>query len=127
MVSAMFALYIKRTKEKAVCVKSLPPTDAKLSYHILRAHYKVMLWKAADQQTAGAGCVPNPRIARRPAAAGKACNSHARNYHSAGLSCTPYCFSVDEAMYFILVTKHDENELYMIMRNKVIVLNRMFK
>ena len=65
--------------------------------------------------------MPNPRIARGPAAVGKACSSHARNCHSAGLPCTPYCFCVDEAMYFILVTKHDENELYMIMRKKVIV------
>ena len=27
-----------------------------------------MLWKAADQQTPGAGCVPNQRIVRGPAA-----------------------------------------------------------
>ena len=82
MASARYALYIKRTRGKAVCVKTLPPTDANLAYHILRAHYQVMLWKAADQQTppavdiaangwelvSGAGCVPTPRIARGPAA-----------------------------------------------------------
>ena len=51
MVSARYALYIKRTRGKAVCVCILPPTDANLSYHILRAHHQVMLWKAADQQT----------------------------------------------------------------------------
>ena len=63
-------------------VKTLPPIDANLAYHIRRAHYQEMLWKAADQQTrpavdiaaygwelvSGAGCVPTPRIARGPAA-----------------------------------------------------------
>ena len=51
MASARYALYTKRTRGKAVCVKTLPPTDANLAHHILRAHYQVMLWKAADQQT----------------------------------------------------------------------------
>ena len=78
----------------------------------MRAHYQVMLWKAADQQTppaveiaaygwelvSGAGCVPTPRIARGPAAppalmdvincqckaVGKACSSHACSCHSTG-------------------------------------------
>ena len=40
-----------RTGTKSTLVSKLPPTDANLSYHILRAHYQVMLWKAADQQT----------------------------------------------------------------------------
>ena len=67
--------------------------------------------------------MPNPCIARGPAAppalmdvincqckaVGKACSSHACSFHSAGLSCTPYC-CVDEAMCFIPFTKHDENE-----------------
>ena len=53
--------------------------------------------------------------------AGKACSSHACSCHSAGLSCTPYYFCVDEAMCFNLVTKRDVNELYMIMRMMVIV------
>ena len=97
-----------------------------------------MLWKAADQQTppavdiaaygwelvSGAGCVPTPRIARGPAAlpalmdvincqckaVGKACSSHSCSCHSAGLSCTPYCYCVGEAMCFNPFTKHDENE-----------------
>ena len=123
MASARYALYTKRTTGKVVCVKSLPPTDVNLSYHILRAHYQVMLWKAADQQTAVAGCVPTPRIARGPAAppalmdvincqcsaAGKACSSHGCSCHSEGLSCTPYCFCVGETICFNIVTKH-ENE-----------------
>ena len=72
-----------------------------------------MLWKAAGHHTAGAGCVPIPRIARGPAAhpalldvvncqcnaAGKACSSHA---------CSWFCFG--EAMCFNLVTKHDDNQ-----------------
>ena len=114
-------------------------TDANLAYHILRAHYQVMLWKAAYQQTppavdiaaygwelvSGAGCVPTPRIARGPAAppalmdvincqckaVGKACISRACSCHSAGLSCTPYCYCVGEAMCFNPFTKHDENEV----------------
>ena len=57
MVAARYALYTKTTTGKAVYVKSLPTTDANLSYHILRKHYQVMLWKAADQQTAGVVCV----------------------------------------------------------------------
>jgi len=138
MVSARYALYTKRTRGKVVCVKTLPPTDANLAYHILRAHYQVMLWKAADQQTppaidiaaygwelvSGAGCVPTPRIAREPAAppalmdvitcqckaVGKARSNHACSCHSAGLSCTPYCYYVGKAMCFNPFTKHDENE-----------------
>ena len=140
MASARYALYTKRTRGKAVCVKTLPSTHANLSYRILRAHYQVMLRKAADQQTppavditaygwelvTGAGCVPTPRIARGPAAppalalmdvsncqckaVGKACSSHACSCHSAGLSCTPYCYCVGEAICFNPFTKHDENE-----------------
>ena len=82
MASARYALYTKRTRGKAICVKTLLPIDANLAYHIRRAHYQVMLWKAADQQTrpavdiaaygwelvSGAGCVLTPRIARGPAA-----------------------------------------------------------
>ena len=47
MASATYALYTKRTRGKAVCVKTLPPIDANLAYHIRQAHYQVMLWKAA--------------------------------------------------------------------------------
>ena len=82
MASATYALYTRRTRGKAVCVNTFPPIDANLAYHIRRAHYQVMLCKAADQQTrpavniaaygwelvSGAGCVLIPRIARGPAA-----------------------------------------------------------
>ena len=43
MASARYALYTKKTRGKAVCVKTLLPTDVNLAYHILRAHYQVML------------------------------------------------------------------------------------
>jgi len=130
-------------------VKTLPPTDANLW-----VHYQIMLWKAADQETppavdiaaygwefvSGAGCVPTPHIARGPAAppalmdvincqckaVGKACSSHARRCHSAGLSCTPYCYCVGEAMCFNRFTKQNmmRIKLDMIMRMTVIVLRK---
>ena len=82
-----------------------------------------MPWKAADQQTPGAWRVPSPRVARGPGAppalmdaincqckaVRKACSSHACSCNSEGLSCTPYCFCVGEAMFFNIF-KHDENE-----------------
>ena len=89
VVSVRYALYIKRTTGKAVYVKFFPPRDANWSYHILRSHYQVMLWKAA-------GCMSTPRITREPAAhpalmnvincqcnaARKACCSHACSCYS---------------------------------------------
>ena len=70
MVSARYALYTKMTTGKVVCVKSLPPTDANLSYHILChiTSHTIKSCSGADQQTSGAGCMPNPRIAEGPAA-----------------------------------------------------------
>ena len=38
---------------------------------------------------------------------GKACSSHACSSHTAGLSCTPYCYCVGEAMGFNPFTKHE--------------------
>ena len=40
---------------------------------------------------------------------GEAYSSHSCSCHSAGLSCTPYCYCVGEAMCFNPFTKH-ENE-----------------
>ncbi|KAK2187735.1 hypothetical protein NP493_156g06017 [Ridgeia piscesae] len=31
-------------------LKKLPPTDANLQLHVLRAHLQMLLWKAADQR-----------------------------------------------------------------------------
>ena len=127
----------QKDRESRMCQHS-SSTDANLSYHILRAHYQIMLRKAADQQTppfvdiaaygwelvSGAGRVPTSRIARGPAAppalmdvincqckaVGKACSSHECSCHFAGLSCTPYCYCVGEVMCFKPFTKHDGKE-----------------
>ena len=87
MTSARYALYTKRARGKAVCVKKLPPTDANLAYYILRAHYQVMLWKAADQQTPPAvdmAAYGWDVINCQCKAVAKACSSHACSCHSAG-------------------------------------------
>ncbi len=130
-----YTLYSRRTRGKAVSIKTLPPTDGNLTYHILRAHYQVMLWKAANQQSppvvdmtdfgwefnSGTDSAPSPCIARGPAAppalmdvincqckaVGKACITMACSCHSAGLSCTPYCFCAGETMCINPFTKHE--------------------
>ena len=43
-------------------------------------------------------------------AVGKACSNRACSCHCEGLSCTPYCFCVGEAMDLNPFTKHDQNE-----------------
>ena len=43
-----YQLFIRR-RNKVPSLKSLSPTDQNLTQHLLRAHYQVMLWKAADQ------------------------------------------------------------------------------
>ena len=40
---------IYRSHKKHPPLKKLPPTDANLQLHVLRAHLQVLLWKAADQ------------------------------------------------------------------------------
>ena len=47
MESARFNLFAK--KKNTPKIMALPPTSDNLSYHVLRAHLQVMLWKAADQ------------------------------------------------------------------------------
>ena len=39
-----------RGRKKPPLLKILPPTDANLQLHVLRAHLQVLLWKAADQR-----------------------------------------------------------------------------
>ena len=107
-------LYTK--KGKPPHVKTLPPTDANLLLHILRAHHQTMLWKAADKDDdpvlniADFGWevlnnVPSPVIASRPPAppelmkviscqcraVGKACSQANCSCLAAGLPCTIYC------------------------------------
>ena len=38
------------SKRSTPSIKTLPPTDASLECHILRAHLQTMLWKAADKK-----------------------------------------------------------------------------
>ncbi|KAK2158680.1 hypothetical protein NP493_1763g00044 [Ridgeia piscesae] len=39
-----------RGHKKPPPLKKLPPTDANLLLHVLRAHLQMLLWKAADQR-----------------------------------------------------------------------------
>ena len=39
-----------RCHKKPPPLKKLPPTDANLQLHVLRAHLQMLLWKAADQR-----------------------------------------------------------------------------
>ena len=41
---------IYRQRKKPPELKKLPPTDANMMLHIMRAHLQVMLWKATDQR-----------------------------------------------------------------------------
>jgi len=112
-------LYTKLTRGKAVCVKTPPPPDDNLSYHILRAQYQNMIQKAADQLTPPTVdiaayrwefncqwdrvCTNSTHCKRISSpttladvinchckSVGKACSSHAWSCHSAGLSRTQY-------------------------------------
>ena len=44
---ARVRLFTKQKKPPPL--KKLPPTDANLMLHVLRAHHQMLLWKAADQ------------------------------------------------------------------------------
>ncbi|KAK2181855.1 hypothetical protein NP493_378g00033 [Ridgeia piscesae] len=39
-----------RGHKKPPPLKKLPPTDANLQLHVLRAHLQMLLWKVADQR-----------------------------------------------------------------------------
>ncbi|KAG0722875.1 hypothetical protein GWK47_043722 [Chionoecetes opilio] len=41
--------HLYRCRKKPPPLKKLPPTDANLQLHVLRAHLQMLLWKAADQ------------------------------------------------------------------------------
>ena len=107
-----------RGRKKHPPLKKLPPTDANLQLHVLRAHLQMLLWKAADQhdppEEAGnivnfgwsiEGSTVTPAISTEPVAPqalldvvscsctaeGKACSGTRCSCNSAGLSCTDYC------------------------------------
>ena len=116
MNEAQAHLFTKQKKPPAL--KKLPPTDANLMLHVLRAHHQMLLWKAADkhdppQETENIvnfkwnikGSTVMPAISTTSVAPqalldivscncvaqGKACSSLRCSCHSAGLSCTNYC------------------------------------
>ena len=41
----------KKKKDAPMNIKTLPPTDQSLAYHVKRAHLQALIWKAADQQS----------------------------------------------------------------------------
>ena len=99
-------------------LKKLPPTDANLQLHVLRAHLQMLLWKAADQRDPPEearnianfgwnieGSAITPAVSTAPVAPQalldvvscsctaeyKACSSTRCSCNSEGLSCTDYC------------------------------------
>ena len=99
-------------------LKKLPPTDANLQLHVLRAHLQMLLWKAADQSDPPEearkiadfgwnvnGSIITPSVSTAPvapqalldviscscSAPGKACSGIRCSCNSAVLSCTEYC------------------------------------
>ena len=104
--------------------KNLPPTDNNLQLHVLRAHLQMMLWKAADQRhppvdtrdirrfgsDVKEGGIVTPSVSNAPvapqglldvvscscSAERKACSEKRCSCHSAGLSCTEYCYCEGE-------------------------------
>ena len=107
-----------RGYKKPPPLKKLPPTDANLQLHVLRAHLQMLLWKAADQRDPPEearnianfgwnieGCTITPAVSTAPVAPQvlldvvscsctaeyKACSSTRCSCNSAGLSCTDYC------------------------------------
>ena len=114
-------MYIIRKKPPPL--KKLPPTDSNLQLHVLRAHLQMMLWKAEDQRhppidsrdirrfgwDVKEGGVVTPSVSNAPVAHGlldvvscscsaerKACSEKRCSSHSAGLSCTEYCYCEGE-------------------------------
>ena len=105
------------TKRKGIPpkLKTLPPTDDNLAFHVRRAHFQVMLWKAAAQGkhsvNIDACCYgwekqneklipvtshnpPAPSAVMKVIACGcneSACSRMNCSCRSAGLSCTAYC------------------------------------
>ena len=114
-------MYMSRRKPPPL--KKLPPTD-NLQLHVLRAHLQMMLWKAADQRRPPVdardirrfgwdvkeGGVVTPSVSNAPvapqglldvvicscSAERKACSEKPCSCHSAGLSCTEYCYCEGE-------------------------------
>ena len=107
-----------RGHKKPPPLKKLPPTDANLQLHVLRAHLQMLLWQAAGQRDSPEearnianfgwnieGSAIIPAVSTAPVAPQalldivscsctaeyKACSSTRCSCNSAGLSCTDYC------------------------------------
>jgi hypothetical protein len=114
MNAARYEIYRRRKNPPAL--KSLPPTDVNLAFHIRRAHLQMMLWKAADKTEPPDVEITNygwevtdngdvkPSLSKEPAAPDKlmdviSCSCRAEGSACSkkcgcaanGLSCTSYC------------------------------------
>ena len=120
--SARYKMYMSRKKPPPL--KKLPPADNNLQLHVIRAHLQMMLWKAADQRhppvdardirrfgwDVKEGGVVTPSVSNAPvapqglldvvscscSAERKACSEKRWSCHSAGPSCTEYCYCEGE-------------------------------
>ena len=120
--TARYKMYMSRKRPPPL--KKLPPTDSNLQLHVPRAHLQIMLWKAADKGhppvdardirrfgwDVNEGGVVTPSVSNAPvaphglldvvscssSAERKACSDKRCNCHSAGLSCTEYCYCEGE-------------------------------
>ena len=128
------------SRKKTPPLKKLPPTDNNLQLHVLRAHLQMMLWKAADQRhppvdardirrfgwDVKEGWVVTPSVSNAPvaprglqdvvscscSAERKACSEKRCSCHSAGLSCTEYCYCEGGYACCCPFNKHtDEDQL----------------
>ncbi|MPC79409.1 hypothetical protein E2C01_073935 [Portunus trituberculatus] len=136
MNEARARLFTKQKKPSAL--KKLPPTDANLMLHVLRAHHQMLLWKAADQRDPSQetenivnfgwnceGSTVTPAVSTTPVAPqglldivscncvaqGKAYSSSRCSCHSAGLSCTNYCkCEGGDACHSHFTSKQDDEE-----------------
>ena len=115
MNEARVSLFKKRKTPPAL--KNLPPTDANLMLHCLRAHHQVMLWKAASEQFPPVAAkditkygwylkdgVPQPYVAQIPVAppglldvvsctckSNQPCKTNRCSCRKQCLPCTDYC------------------------------------
>ena len=120
--TARYKMYMSR--KKPLPLKKLQPTDSNLQLHVLRAHFQMMLWKAAEQMhppvdardisrfgwDVKEGWVVTPYVSNSPVApyglldvVSCSCSGERKAYsekrcscHSAGLSCTEYCYCEGE-------------------------------
>ena len=116
MNNTRYQIYIRSKKPPKL--KKLPPTDANLMLHILRAHLQVMLWKAAGQREPPAEARDISKFGWEVAKEGavmpalaiqavapinlldvtscscstlKVCSKGNCSCHAASISCTDYC------------------------------------